>query len=365
MAESASDPQWRCCRGGENQLAQAPPVRLPKRSFLPNCPGVELQAQIQGERLGEPRPAALGGAGQAEEQFSQLLRFWQGAVGVQPQPDLRFLQLAQIAVGGIQSVVFSRSPPQGGREVELRQPALQLNPQGGGALRTELAGFPVLIEQGFEGLKVPMQASPAQGRREVVEDHGLAAALGLAALSWIVHDEGIEVGHGAEGPFRETLLREAHGLAWQPLQVAVLAHMHHGLAVEVAAQPEVLGQVGVGGRKVGAVIGQLRVSVVAAIGLHQQGHTPKIEAPDGEALTTIGHALQAPIPLRRAPHGLKPIPALNGQAAVPVEIGRQGQMGERRPVAALGVVGAAGQQKLDQSIAIRWQGPLHAVARLR
>ena len=42
-----------------------------------------------------------------------------------------------------------------------------------------------------------MQAGPAQGWGEVVEDHGLAAPFGLGALARIVDDEGVEVGHGS------------------------------------------------------------------------------------------------------------------------------------------------------------------------
>ena len=57
-----------------------------------------------------------------------------------------------------------------------------------------------------------MQASPAQGWGEVVKNHGLAAPLGLGAFPRIVDDEGIEVGHGPQGPLREATRREAQAL---------------------------------------------------------------------------------------------------------------------------------------------------------
>jgi gentisate 1,2-dioxygenase len=60
-----------------------------------------------------------------------------------------------------------------------------------------------------DGKKIPMEPSAAQGRGEVVDDHGLGAPFGLGALAGIVNDEGIEVGQGAKGPFRKTLAREA------------------------------------------------------------------------------------------------------------------------------------------------------------
>ena len=169
-----------------------------------------------------------------------------------------------------------------------------------------------------------MKSSPSQGWGQVIEDHGLAAALGLAALAGIVHDEGIEMGQGPKRPFWEAVLREAHGLARQPFQVAVLAHMHHSLAAEALPKPEVLGQVGMGGRQVGAVVSQLRVTVVAAVGLHQQGHGSEIQPSNWETLLAISHRFEAEIALRYSPDGLQALPTLNGQAAIPAQVAPQG-----------------------------------------
>ena len=299
-------------------------VRLPQRCFLPVGPGVQLETQIQGERLGEPRQPSLGRARQAQQQLSQFRRLGQGAIGVEPQPDLGFLEFTEVAVGSLQPPISNRSAAPRAGKVQLGQAVLQLEPQGFSAFRSELASLPVFIEQGLQGLEIAVKSSPSQGWGEVIEDHGLAAALGLAALARIVHDEGIEMGQGPKRPFRETLLREAHGLARQPLQVAVLAHMHHGLAAEALPKPEVLGQVGMGGRQVGAVVGQLRVTVVAAVGLHQQGHGSEIQPSNWETLPTISHRFEAGIALRYSPDGLQALPTLNRQAAIPAQVARQG-----------------------------------------
>ena len=69
----------------------------------------------------------------------------------------------------------------------------------------------------------------------MVEDHGLAAALGLGTLPRVVDNEWIEMGHGAEGQLGEAGATEAQPLAWEPFQVAVLAHMNHGMATEALA----------------------------------------------------------------------------------------------------------------------------------
>ena len=52
-----------------------------------------------------------------------------------------------------------------------------------------------------------MQAGPTKRRGEMVEDHCLGPAFGLAAFARIVDDKGIEMGHRAQGPFREAVPR--------------------------------------------------------------------------------------------------------------------------------------------------------------
>ena len=86
-----------------------------------------------------------------------------------------------------------------------------------------------------------MEPGTTQWGCEVIEDDGLGTPLRLAALARIVDDEGIEMGHRAQGPLRKTAVSEPHPLAGQPFEVAVLAHMHDRMGSEVFPEPEVLG----------------------------------------------------------------------------------------------------------------------------
>ena len=149
-----------------------------------------------------------------------------------------------------------------------------------------------------------MQACPSEGWRQVIEDHRLAAALGLGTLAGIVDDEGIKVWQRPQGPLRKTAGGQPQSLARQPFQVAVLAHMHHRMGAKLLAQPEVLGQVGVGGRQVGAVIAEGRIPVVAAVRLDQHAHVAELQTTDREAGCSSGGANQSDIEFRRSPHRL-------------------------------------------------------------
>ena len=72
------------------------------------------------------------------------------------------------------------------------------------------------------------------------------------------------------------------------------------------------------------MVSQLRVTVVASVGLHQQGHRSEIQPSDWETLPTISHRFEARIPLRYSPDGLQALPPLNRQAPIPTQVGRQG-----------------------------------------
>ena len=118
-----------------------------------------------------------------------------------------FLEFAEVAIGGVQALIQAGAIEV--REIQGTEFALQLQPEGLGPFTAELAGLPILVKQGLELLEIPMEPCAAQGRGEVIDDHGLGPPFGLGALTGIIHDEGIEVGQGAKGPFGKTLAREA------------------------------------------------------------------------------------------------------------------------------------------------------------
>ena len=281
-----------------------------KGGLLRVGPGVEIQPQVEGQGLGEARHSRLGGPGEAEQQFGQLCRHRQGAEGVQAEPDLGFLEFAEVAVRRLQPG-FQILLGHGG-QLQLLQQGAQPLPQQGGAGAAQLPRLPVFIEQGLQALQVAVQTGPAQGRGQVVEDHRLGTALGLAALPRVIDDEGVEVGQGPQGPFGEAVLGQPQPLARQPFEIAVLANMHHHLGAEALAQPEVLGQVGVGWGQIGAVVAEARITVVAALGLDQQQHLAETQSPHGEGQAPLrnGRRLQARVSVGRTPDSLQPLAAL-------------------------------------------------------
>ncbi len=194
----------------------------------------------------------------------------------------------------------------------------------------------------------------------MIEDDGLGTALGLAALAGVVDDEGIEMGHGPQGPFGKAAVRQAHPLARQPFEVAVLAHMHQHLGAEAAAQPQVLGQIGVGRRQIGAVIAERGITVVAALGLDQHHDVAEAQAAHGKA-GAGGTGLQPAVLVRRAPDRLQLTSARLRQLLVPGEIAVQRQLIERGAMAAFGIVAAACQQLLNQRFAICGKGGITEV----
>ena len=115
-------------------------------------------------------------------------------------------------------------------------------------------------------------------------------------------------------------------------------HLHPGHL----AQPHITGQVGVGGRQVGAVVVEAGIPVVTPFWLEQQRHLAELETGHGEPL-----ARQAGIRLRRAPALLQTRSPLLGKGGVPGLVGGQGQVGQGPAVLAFRVVGLALQQPLN------------------
>ena len=129
--------------------------------------------------------------------------------------------------------------------------------------RIDRGGVEELVDQPLQLLQRAVAAGAGERRRQVVDDHGGAAPLGLAALAGVVHDEGIDVRERPERGLREALGGERERLARQPFHVAVLAHVDHRVGVEARAQPGVEGEVAVRRRQVGVVVALLGVDVVA------------------------------------------------------------------------------------------------------
>jgi len=100
-------------------------------------------------------------------------------------------------------------------------------------------------------------------------------ALGLRALARVVDEERVDERDVADRGVGGAGGRQAGGLARQPLQVAVLADVHHRVRGELLPQPVVGGQVVVAGRQVRVVIDRDRVRAEAARWLHHHHHVAR------------------------------------------------------------------------------------------
>ncbi len=107
-----------------------------------------------------------------------------------------------------------------------------LLPDGGQLAGIERGDVGVLVEQLLESRDVAVALGAGHRRDQVVDQHGVRAALGLGALAGIVDQERVDQRQVAERGIGAATRRHAKCLARQPLEVAVLAEMHHGVGAE-------------------------------------------------------------------------------------------------------------------------------------
>ena len=90
----------------------------------------------------------------------------------------------------------------------------------------------VLVEQLLEPGDVAVGLGAGHRRDQVVDDRGVRAALGLRALARVVDQEGVDQRQVAERRVGAAGGGQRGVLAGQPLQVAVLAEVHHRVGAE-------------------------------------------------------------------------------------------------------------------------------------
>ncbi len=146
----------------------------------------------------------LGLAGDGEDGVDEGLARRRRAENVQAAPDLGVLERAQVAVDvvdharevvGVGHLGHAQVAGQFGRHQQVPQ----LAPDGGQLGRVERLDLGVLVEQPFHPGQLVVGLGPGHGRREVVDDDGVGATLGLGALARVVDHERVQEGEVAEG----------------------------------------------------------------------------------------------------------------------------------------------------------------------
>ncbi len=227
---------------------------------------LQIRSQRAQERGIAARSCAARHARKGHQQVGQPVAFGRLAELVQAIPDLQLLELAEVVVelgkGGVRAI--ARFDADVAVEPEAPAQGQDLAPQVSGAARVDPGRVVVLVDQPLELGKRPVGFRARERRRQMVDDHRGTPPLGLAALARVVDDEGVDVGQRPERRLREAAGRERQRLAREPFEIAMLAHMDHGMDAEALAQPGVEGEIAVRRRQIRIVIARGRVDVIAA-----------------------------------------------------------------------------------------------------
>ena len=307
-----------------------------------------------------PASGAAHAARDGAEQRGAALGLRRLAEDMEAVPDLHLLDFAEIAVELAERVVAAVARPDA---------AILIQPDGAGKLqdargerrtaaRIERGGIEELVHEALQLLQCAVAAGARQRRRQVVDDHRRAPALGLAALAGVVHDEGIDVRERPERGLGEARGGERQRLARQPLHVAVLADVNDRVGVEGRAQPGVEGEVAVRRRQVGVVVALLGVDVVAPRRLDRDDDVAEARGGEREA---AGAGSVEGVGLRRAPaRGDRGADRVR-QRGKESRIGGKRERGLGRFRAAVGGVGGASSEPRHQRRAVG-RRVLHPVA---
>ena len=156
---------------------------------------------------------------------------------VQSVADLDVLDLAQPSVDVQQHVVEGVVLGSLGQtEVVIHLGGAHQRPDlladGGQLAGVERGDVGVLVEQLLQSCDVAVAFGAGHRRDEVVDEGGVGSAFGLGALPRVVDEERVDQRQVAERRIGAARRGHAEGLAGQPLQVAVLAEMHHRVGAE-------------------------------------------------------------------------------------------------------------------------------------
>ena len=102
----------------------------------------------------------------------------------------------------------------------------------------EAVGLGVFVDQPLELVRVAGEAAVDQRRRQVPDGHGGDPALCLRRFPGIADDEGVDHRQGADDQFGKTGNGERHGLARQPFERAMGAHVDERIGLGNVPKPK-------------------------------------------------------------------------------------------------------------------------------
>ena len=157
--------------------------------------------------------------------------------------------------------------------------------------RVELLRGVVLVDEIVERRKRPIGIGGRHRRHQVIDDHRMAAALGLTAFARVVDDERIDERQVAEQRVGKALVRQPDALAGQPLERAVLADVHDRVRAPAALrdgrrQPSIERRVVMRRRQIGRVVDRVGIHAVAARRLERDD---RVAEGHGRKQVVIGH----------------------------------------------------------------------------
>ncbi|CAM5741350.1 hypothetical protein SHIRM173S_08738 [Streptomyces hirsutus] len=326
---------------------------------------VETEGLAQAGQGGDAAPD-LAGAQDRQDEVDPVGAGGPDAQDMEAVADLGVLDLAEPAVDVqeevVEAVVVGAVVE---AEVVVEAGGLDEGPDLG-ADRRELrrvhgGDLGVLVEELFQARDVAVGVGAGHRGDEVVDEGGVDPALGLGALARVVDQEGVDEGEVAEGGVGAAGGGQAGVLARQPLQVAVLAEVDHGVRAEAAVlgprgDPAVGGEVVVGGRQVGVVVDGDGVLAEAARGLDEDQQVAAAQGGEDDVALRVAAAVEEHLARCRAPVLLDGRAQFLGEGGVPALVvgGRDahrvaGELFLGEPVL---VVAARLDQRADQFVAV-------------
>jgi hypothetical protein len=155
--------------------------------------------------------------------------------------------------------------------------------------RVQPFGGGIFVQQPFERQQSLRHGGGGHGRRHMAQRQRADAALGLRGLARIVDDEGIDNRHGACQRLGPAVLRQGDRLAGQPFQRAMRADMDQSLH-PLRAQPQVEGDIGMGGHARHIVVVGVAGGDFAAFGLQGDDGLAAPESGEVEIMFRAPHA---------------------------------------------------------------------------